>query len=45
MIVARDRFKMNILSSVMEDYPAIQNGVAVPERALEERPRSIRAIL
>ncbi|MBI4525033.1 MAG: ABC transporter substrate-binding protein [Deltaproteobacteria bacterium] len=45
VIVARDRFKMNILSSVMEDYPTIQNGVAVPERALVERRRSIQAIL
>ena len=45
VIVARDRFKMNVLASVMEEYPTIQNGVAVPERALKERPRSIRAIL
>ena len=29
----------------MEEYPTIQNGVAVPDRALKERPKSIRAIL
>lgn len=45
VIVARDRFKMNILASVVEEYPTIQNGVAVPDRALKERPKSIRAIL
>ncbi|MBI4488873.1 MAG: hypothetical protein HY694_07285 [Deltaproteobacteria bacterium] len=45
VIVARDRFKMNILASVMEEYPTIQNGVAVPERVLKERPKSVRAIL
>lgn len=45
VIVARDRFKMNILASVVEEYPTIQNGVAVLERVLNERPKSVRAIL
>ena len=45
VIVARDRFKMNVLASVMEEYSTIQNGVAVPEKLIKERPNSARTIL
>lgn len=45
IILARDRFKMNVLASVVEEYPTIQNGIAVPDRTLKERSKSIRAIL
>jgi NitT/TauT family transport system substrate-binding protein len=45
VIVARDRFKMNILASVLQEYPTIQNGVATTERTLKAQPKAIRAIM
>jgi NitT/TauT family transport system substrate-binding protein len=45
VIVARDRFKMNILASVLEEYPTIQNGVATTERTLKAQPKAIRALM
>jgi NitT/TauT family transport system substrate-binding protein len=45
VIVARDRFKMNVLASVLQEYPTIQNGVATTERTLKEEPKLIRALL
>jgi NitT/TauT family transport system substrate-binding protein len=45
VIVARDRFKMNILASVVQEYPTIQNGFATTERKLKEQPQAIRALL
>ena len=45
VIVARDRFRMNILGSVVQEYPTIQNGLATTERKLKEQPQVIRAML
>jgi NitT/TauT family transport system substrate-binding protein len=45
VIVARDRFKMNVLASVVQEYPTIQNGVATTEKTLKEQPKLIRALL
>jgi ABC-type nitrate/sulfonate/bicarbonate transport system substrate-binding protein len=45
VIVARDRFKMNVLASVLQEYPTIQNGVATTERTLKAQPKAIRALL
>jgi NitT/TauT family transport system substrate-binding protein len=45
VIVARDRFKMNVLASVVQEYPTIQNGLATTERKLKEQPQAIRALL
>jgi NitT/TauT family transport system substrate-binding protein len=45
VIVARDRFKMNVLASVVQEYPTIQNGVAVTERMLKAQPKNMRALL
>ena len=45
VIVARDRFKMNVLASVLQEYPTIQNGVATTERTLKAQPKAIRAIM
>jgi len=45
VIVARDRFKMNVLASVVQEYSTIQNGLAVTERKLKEQPQAIRALL
>ena len=45
VIVARDRFKMNLLASVLQEYPTIQNGVATTERTFKEEPKLIRTLL
>jgi NitT/TauT family transport system substrate-binding protein len=45
VIVARDRFKMNVLGSVVQEYSTIQNGLATTERKLKEQPQAIRALL
>lgn len=45
VIVARDRFNMNILASVVQEYSTIQNGLAVTELKLKEQPQVIRALL
>lgn len=45
IIVARDRFKMNVLASALEEYPTIQNGVATTERTLKAQPKAIRALM
>jgi NitT/TauT family transport system substrate-binding protein len=45
VIVARDRFKMNVLASVLQEYPTIQNGVAVTEKTLKSQPKAMRALL
>jgi NitT/TauT family transport system substrate-binding protein len=45
VIVARDRFKMNVLASVLQEYPTIQNGVAVTEKTLKAQPKTMRALL
>jgi len=45
LIVARDRFKMNVLASVMNEYPTLQNGIAVPEKIFKDRAKVIRGIL
>jgi ABC-type nitrate/sulfonate/bicarbonate transport system substrate-binding protein len=45
LILARDRFKMNILASVMNEYPTLQNGIAVPDKIFKERAKIIRGIL
>ena len=45
VIVARDRFKMNVLASVLQEYPTIQNGVATTERTLKVQPKALRALL
>ena len=41
VIIARDRFKMNVLASVLEEYPTIQNGVATAEKTR----KAIRALM
>jgi NitT/TauT family transport system substrate-binding protein len=45
VIVARDRFKMNVLASVVQEYPTLQNGVATTEKTFKEQPKAIRALL
>lgn len=45
VIVARDRFKMNVLGTVLQEYPTIQNGVATTEKTLKEEPKLVRSLL
>jgi NitT/TauT family transport system substrate-binding protein len=45
VIVARDRFKMNVLANVLHEYPTIQNGVAVTDKMLHEKPKLLRSLL
>ena len=45
LIVARDRFKMNVLGSVMNEYPTLQNGIGVPDRIIKDRAKIVRGIL
>jgi NitT/TauT family transport system substrate-binding protein len=45
VILARDRFKMNILASVIDEYPTLQNGIAVADKTFKDRGKVIRGIL
>lgn len=45
IILARDKFKMRILASAMEEFPSLQNGIAVPDKLLRERPDLAKRIL
>jgi ABC-type nitrate/sulfonate/bicarbonate transport system substrate-binding protein len=36
---------MNVLASVVQEYPTIQNGVATTDKTLKEQPKLIRALL
>src|SRR5580765_5412380 len=37
VIVARDKFKLKILGTTVDDLPNLQNGLGVPERLLREK--------
>jgi len=45
IIVARDKFKMRILGSSVDEFSSPQNGTAVSERLLREKPDLIKRIL
>ena len=45
IILARDKFKMKILASSMEEFPSIQNGLAVPEKLLKDRRELVKRLL
>jgi NitT/TauT family transport system substrate-binding protein len=45
VILARDKFKMRILASAVEEFPSLQNGIAVSERLLRERREFVKRIL
>ena len=45
VIVARDKFKMNVLASAMDEFTSLQNGLAVTERNLQEQRELIKRIL
>ena len=45
VIVARDKFGMNVLESAINDYVSIQGGVAVTEKTLREQGKRIRGVM
>jgi NitT/TauT family transport system substrate-binding protein len=45
VILARDKFKMTILASAVEEFPSLERGIAVPENLLRERRDLIKRIL
>jgi NitT/TauT family transport system substrate-binding protein len=45
VIVARDKFKMKILGSAVEEFSSPQNGTAVSEKLLREKPEVIKRLL
>ena len=45
VILARDKFHMNILGSAMEDLSNLQNGTAVTEKFLRENKELLKRIL
>jgi NitT/TauT family transport system substrate-binding protein len=45
VIVARDRFRLKLLGSTVDDLTNLQNGLAVPEKLLREKRDLIKRIL
>lgn len=44
VIVARDRFRMNVLASAMEEFPSLQNGLGVLEKSLKDQRDLVKRI-
>jgi ABC-type nitrate/sulfonate/bicarbonate transport system substrate-binding protein len=45
VIVARDKYKMNILASAMEEFSSLQNGLAVLDKNLKDQRDLVKRIL
>lgn len=45
VIVARDKFKMNVLASAMEEFASLQNGLGVLEKNVREQRDLVKRIL
>jgi NitT/TauT family transport system substrate-binding protein len=45
VIVARDKYKMNILASAMEEFSSLQNGLAVLDKNVKDQRDSVKRIL
>jgi NitT/TauT family transport system substrate-binding protein len=45
VIVARDKYKMNILASAMDEFTSLQNGLAVSDRSLRDQRELVKRIL
>lgn len=45
VLLARDRYKMNVLDSAMDKYASIQNGLAVAVKTLQDKPDLVRKLL
>jgi ABC-type nitrate/sulfonate/bicarbonate transport system substrate-binding protein len=44
-IVARDKYKMNVLASAMDEFTSIQNGLGILDRTLKEQPDLVKRIV
>ena len=44
LIVARDKYKMNVLGSAMDEFTSLQNGLAVLDRSLREQRELVKRI-
>ena len=45
VIVARDKYKMNVLGSAMDEFTSIQNGLGVLEKSLKEQRDLVKRIV
>jgi ABC-type nitrate/sulfonate/bicarbonate transport system substrate-binding protein len=45
VLLARDKYKMNVLDSAVDKYASIQNGLAVSVKTLQERPELVKKLL
>lgn len=45
VIVARDKYKMNILAGAMDEFTSLQNGLAVSEGSLRDQRELVKRIL
>jgi NitT/TauT family transport system substrate-binding protein len=45
VILARDKYKMNILASAMEEFSSLQNGLAVLDKNVKDQRDSVKRIL
>jgi len=45
LIVARDKYRMNVLASAMQEFTSLQNGLAVTDRSLKEQRDLVKRIL
>jgi ABC-type nitrate/sulfonate/bicarbonate transport system substrate-binding protein len=45
VLLARDKYKMNVLDSAVDKYASIQNGLAVSVKTLQEKPDLVKKLL
>jgi ABC-type nitrate/sulfonate/bicarbonate transport system substrate-binding protein len=45
VIVARDKYKMNVLASAMEEFSSLQNGLAVLDKKVKDQRELVKRIL
>ena len=45
VIVARDKYKMNILGSAIDEFTSIQNGLGFLEKSLKEQRDLVKRIV
>lgn len=45
VLLARDKYKMNVLDSAMDKYASIQNGLAVGVKTVQEKPELVKKLL
>jgi ABC-type nitrate/sulfonate/bicarbonate transport system substrate-binding protein len=45
VLLARDKYKMNVLDSAMHKYASIQNGLAVGVKTVQEKPELVKKLL